>query len=266
MKKLFSFILLLIISVLLLYLSLFLGELLVSILFLITAVLYVLYKKRGINWGVLSILLAGALIVLFSFNIIHKFDEILRHRYGIEQIYPIKPNEIYKSILISIENISKNKPINAAEIYLQYNSEEISIVNVKSQDQFLKITLSADVDKDQGTIYIAGGLPNPGYASKSALFAQVFLTQVANSKNDFKVGSKSRILANDGKGTDLSALTDGPYFTLNETTGTNTVVSEEIGNNRNVLNINGFASNTSKGRINMIARFFLTLNSKVLKK
>ncbi len=266
MKKVLTLALIIPLSIILLYISLFIGELIVSCIFFIAAVLYMLNRRREASLRVVSILLVEAVLVLLSYTIIHKFDEMLKDVFKVDQVYPIKPNQLYKSIMISIENITSNSPINAAEIYLEYDKEEVTIIHVKPQDQFLKITLSSEVDKELGGVYIAGGLPNPGYTSKSALFAQVFLSQSANSKNELRIGKKSRILANDGAGTDLSAIKDGPYFKLNETVTTNTITSEDTANSRKVLNVNGFESRPSKSRINIIARLLLALNSKVLKK
>lgn len=266
MKKLLTLILIILMSIILLYLSLFIGELVVSLIFFVAAVLYMLYRRRRTSLGVVSVLLAEAILVLLSYTIIHRFDVMLKGIYKIDQVYPIKPNQLYKSIMISIENVASSFPINAAEIYLEYDKEEVSIMHVKPQDQFLKITLSTEVNKELGGVYIAGGLPNPGYSSKSALFAQVFLSQSANSQNELRVGKKSRILANDGDGTDLSAIKDGPYFKLNETATTNAITSEDTANSRKVLNVNGFESSSSRGKINIVAKFLLALNSKVLKK
>ncbi len=266
MKKLLTLALIVLLSIILLYLSLFIGEPVVSLIFFTIAVLYILFNRRRSRLGVVFVLLAEALLVLLSNTIIHKFDVALKNIFKIDQVYPIKPNQLYKSIMISIENVTSSSPINAAEIYLEYDKEEVSIMHVKSQDQFLKVTLSTEVNKELGGVYIAGGLPNPGYSSKSALFAQIFLRQSANSQNELRIGKKSRILANDGDGTDLAAIKNGPYFRLNETETTNVITSEDASNSRNVLNVDGFKSSSSRGRINIVAKFFLGLNSKVLKK
>lgn len=266
MKKLITLILLFIASIILLYLSLLIGELATSLLFLSAAVLHLVYRRRNASLGIISLLLAEAILVLFSSNLVHRFDSMLKSIYEVEQVYPIKPDQVYKSILISIENIDEESPINAAEIYLEYDKENMTVSDVKTQDQFLKITLAADINKEQGSVYIAGGLPNPGYLSKSALFAQVFLSQSSTAQNDLRIGKKSRILANDGYGTELSGTKDGPYFKLSQSDNTNSISSEDISNNRKILNVNGFDSSSSRSRINIVAKFFLELNSKVLKK
>jgi hypothetical protein len=266
MKNLIRFILLFVISIVLLYLSLLIGELLSSLLLFSAAVLHLLHRKRSASLGTISILLTEAILVLFSSNLVHKFDNWLENVYEVEQVYPIKPNQVYKSILISIENVDKGSPINAAEIYLEYDKKNVTVLEVKTQDQFLKITLSDKVNKENGTVYISGGLPNPGYSSKTALFAQVLLSQSSTTQSELRVGKKSRILANDGYGTNLSDRKGGPYFKIAESDSTNTVSSEDTSNNRKILSVSGFDTSSSNSRINLVAKLFLKLNSKLLKK
>lgn len=266
MKKILILLLLFCISVILLYLSLIIGELLVSLSFLAAAVLYKVYRRQQAALGVITILLVEAVLVLFSFNLINKFDAMLKDRLDIQQVYPIKPNYVYKSFLISIENITNTNPINAAEIYLAYDTSNVTIIDIKPQDQFLKITLAATTDKNKGLVYIAGGLPNPGYTAKSALFAQVFVSQAEGTRNDLTVGKGSRILVNDGKGTNLAGTRRGPYFKLVETPNTNAISAEATSNTRQILRVSGFLNKQYTSKIHSITKSILSLNSKVLKK
>lgn len=266
MKNIFKISALIILSIVLIYLSLFIGELITSILFVLGTAIYVYIRRRNIKLYIVVTLLSEAILILFSFNIVSLFDKSLQNIFEIKQVYPVKPTSLYRSYVISIENISSINPINAAEIYLFYDRNKVEVLDVKPLDEFLKITLSNTNDENKGLVYIAGGLPNPGYSSKKALFAQLIVLLKGKTSSDLIISSKSRILANDGSGTSLSTTTNGPYFRLEEVPTTNPIATDSSDNTRQEIAVDGVNGALSRHRINLLIHLLLKLNSIVLEK
>ena len=255
-----------IVSIILIYVTPLIGELVVSFSFMLIALSYLYIKRSKSNMLLVVFLLIEALVLLFSYQILYSFDRWLRNISNIDQVVSVDKGNFYKSILISIDKIDANNPINAAEIYISFDPKSTSILDIKTIDEFLKITLNSSFDNKTGQLYIAGGLPNPGIYKNKVLFAQLFYSQSPTSKSQFTISDKSRILANDGKGTQLSSIKGGPVFKLSEVSTTNTLTIEENANTRSVLETKTGANLFSTSEINTLVKWILLLNSKIIEK
>lgn len=97
---------------------------------------------------------------------------------------------------------SKDIVINAAEIYLRFDPTKLYIESIHTEGSFftLWITDPPKFSNTEGTIALAGGLPNPGHRGKG-IVATIKAKIVRRGTQLLTFTDKSRVLLNDGKGT-----------------------------------------------------------------
>lgn len=104
--------------------------------------------------------------------------------------------------------VSTGMAANAAEFYFSFPPDLLEVKEIDKSGSFYALWVkdSPSYDNEKGQIYIAGGLPTPGFTGKDGLVATVkFKTKTTGSGTITLDLSKSRILANDGLGTKIPA-------------------------------------------------------------
>jgi len=103
--------------------------------------------------------------------------------------------------------ISVSSAANAAELYFQFPPDLLSVEEIKTTDSVFQLWVkeSPGYDNDQGTIYLAGGSPNPGFTGSDLLVARVKFKAKKLGTATLALEEKSRLLANDGQGNQIRA-------------------------------------------------------------
>lgn len=101
------------------------------------------------------------------------------------------------------------KTINAAEVYLKFNPDQIEIVSVSKENSIfsLWITDSPTFSNQKGEIAFAGGLPTPGFSGKGKI-GTIKIKPKQLGKATFEFDGRTRALLNDGKGTAINLKLD----------------------------------------------------------
>lgn len=111
---------------------------------------------------------------------------------------------INQEIAVPIVIDTAGQTINAAELHLQYDPKIITVTRVEKSPSIFTLWIKDQpaFDNGQGTISLAGGLPQPGFKGEATV-GTVFLrsNQAVEAKLTF--GPETRILINDGLGTAL---------------------------------------------------------------
>ena len=107
-------------------------------------------------------------------------------------------------------------PINTVQVDLKYPSELLEIVEVLTTDSFADIFLQKEVRNDLGIARISGGLPSPGYSEESGLFARVLFVAKFSGLGEVQILPTSMVLANDGKATNVLAEFKSTTFRITE--------------------------------------------------
>ncbi len=103
--------------------------------------------------------------------------------------------------------LSTRETMNAAEFYFSFSPEALEVVRIDTAGSFyqLWVTGSPKFDNATGELSFEGGLPTPGFSGNGLVGTVVFKPKQAGSSQITLNEDKSRVLANDGKGTEIEA-------------------------------------------------------------
>jgi hypothetical protein len=146
------------------------------------------------------------LLVILESKYIFKFD-IIQY---ISQVLPYKPELLIEQQNINEQNntmtfdiiVSTSQPINVVQADLRFDSNMFSVKDIQFDKSFTNIITRNEYSNSYGTINIIAGLPNPGFMGKG-LLARVVLDRKQLGNLDIQLLSSSKVLANDGLGTNL---------------------------------------------------------------
>lgn len=113
-------------------------------------------------------------------------------KYKINEIFPMEIN------VGAIES-----PINAVQVDLSYDPEQLEVVEVSTQNSFATVFIEKKVDNQVGYVRLTGGLPNPGYSLDRGLFGTVYFKAKNAGLATVEFLPTSMVLANDSKGTNV---------------------------------------------------------------
>lgn len=100
-------------------------------------------------------------------------------------------------------NLTVSKPINAGEFYIHYDPAIVEIMSFAKTDSIFSLwVLDTPKLTRPGEIWIAGGLPNPGFTGTGHV-ATIRAQLLKEGSPDFQILDSSRVLLDDGKGTKL---------------------------------------------------------------
>ncbi len=103
--------------------------------------------------------------------------------------------------------LSTRETMNAAEFYFNFPPDLLEVVRIDTAGSFyqLWVTGSPKFDNATGEISFEGGLPTPGFTGSGLVGNVIFRANQAGSGQITLDETKSRVLANDGKGTKIEA-------------------------------------------------------------
>ncbi|MDD5551684.1 MAG: cohesin domain-containing protein [Candidatus Pacebacteria bacterium] len=110
---------------------------------------------------------------------------------------------------------TKNQYINAIQVDLRFPQDKIQIVEPFSGKSIIQIwTSPPDYSNIDGTLSLRGGIPNPGIKTSSGLIFKVKFRAKSPGEANLYFSGSSKILLNDGKGTELPISTVGGKYTI----------------------------------------------------
>jgi hypothetical protein len=124
---------------------------------------------------------------------------------------PLSGSFLAKDVIFAKLKINTNEfSINAAEAVVEIISEEVEILEVSKENSIFSIW-PEEPNFDENKINFSGGLPSPGFKGEGEILNIKFRINKPGTANlSFKEG---KILANDGKGTDvLMFLKEAKYY------------------------------------------------------
>lgn len=113
--------------------------------------------------------------------------------------------------------IGSNVAVNAAELYFTFPKELVRVESIKKDNSIfvLWIKNQPTFNNSTGEISFAGGLPNPGFKANKGLVATVKFVGINRGEGVVSLDDKkSRMLANNGLGTEVEAVFEPISFTI----------------------------------------------------
>lgn len=100
--------------------------------------------------------------------------------------------------------------INAAEFYFSFPKDLLEVKEIKKPGSFFELWIkdSPNFSNSSGLFSLAGGLPKPGFTGRGLVGTIVLVAKKPGSGSITLEESSSRLLLNDGLGTELPAEFD----------------------------------------------------------
>ena len=113
------------------------------------------------------------------------------------------------SILLNTGDIA----INTVEVELKFPQDKIQIANPSVGKSLIQIwATNPTFSNREGRVYFVGGIPSPGIKTSQGVILTMTFRVVAPGSGDITFAERTRVLANDGIGTNvLSQATHGSY-------------------------------------------------------
>jgi len=164
-------------------------------------------KKQILAVSVILVLLTAVVVAIISLGGDRKTSSL--------SLQVAASSPVSQTIEVPLR-ISVTQPINAGEFYFSFPTNLLEVKEIKTSDSFMTLWIkdSPSFSNDAGTIYIAGGLPSPGFSGQDGLVATVVFTTKAKGTGQISLESKSRTLLNDGKGTELPFSYQPVHFSI----------------------------------------------------
>lgn len=149
------------------------------------------------------IVLGIALLLVLIPQILSRSDRL----FGTKQagIYFVQPqSQLYVTNPFPLEVHIKSPrvAINAVELRLKYNPSVLEVIDMSSDQSFCSFYVDNTFDNIKGEVRITCGKPNPGFTGESIL-VRLKMRGKTVSPTTISVEGGTRVLANDGKGTDI---------------------------------------------------------------
>jgi hypothetical protein len=98
---------------------------------------------------------------------------------------------------------SGSQPINAVGSTLKFNAKLVEVVSMTTEQSFCTLYTDNTFDNIRGEIMVSCGTPNPGFVGTSPILRANVRAKASGMVTIEMDPKESRILANDGKGTNL---------------------------------------------------------------
>jgi hypothetical protein len=125
-----------------------------------------------------------------------------------------KINEV---TIVPIRVSGLKTPINVVQADIQYDPILVEVQDVIVGESFANIFIQKDIRNDLGFTRVTGGVPNPGFTGEEGVFAKLLIRCKSSGAGKISVLPTSKVLANDGKGTDvLAEFNDHVFYIANQ--------------------------------------------------
>jgi len=108
-----------------------------------------------------------------------------------------------------------NQAINAVQADILFPADKLQVVNPVASTSFISLWVTAPTySNTDGTLHFQGGLPTPGIKTSGGVISTVTFRIKAVGKATLRYASSSRVLLNDGAGTNILSASSSADFTL----------------------------------------------------
>ena len=172
------------------------------------------FMTRLLNTLIISLLtLSSVGIVLGEKTLLERSGILSERQTAIFDISMDKQYKVGEIFLMPIEVKDMEIPINAIQADIKYDEELLEIVEILTNESFANIFIQKEIKNDLGFARLTGGLPNPGYAGDSLLFAKILFRCKDFGTGEVEILQSSLVLANDDTGTNiLASFPTSPYI------------------------------------------------------
>lgn len=194
-------------------------------------------NKRSVFINCLVILfftLVSIGYVFIEYSIIKYFSEnVLNQAPRLAEISltsPPMPGDYAIGEIIPMPIVVENNgtAVNAVQADIAFDPKSFEVVDILTDQSFANIFIQKEINNIKGYARLAGGLPNPGYSGKRGIFGVVLLKTRQSGKLMVNYLPTSRILANDGKPTNLLKETVPVYYAVrNESIDNEKAIEQE---------------------------------------
>lgn len=98
---------------------------------------------------------------------------------------------------------SRTQAINLIKSDITFDPTILEVVEINTSKSFSTIFSNKDFSNKDGSIRVIGGLPNPGFLGEDGNFVRIQFMAIGTGATNLQILQTSKILANDGKGTNL---------------------------------------------------------------
>lgn len=131
----------------------------------------------------------------------------------------ISPNtgvyEVGSTVDVSFLLDTGGDSVNTVNADIQFPPDKLQVVNPAASTSFISLWVTAPTySNTDGTLSFAGGLPNPGIKTSAGVISTVTFRVKAAGQATVRYAATSKVLRNDGEGTNILSSTGTATFTL----------------------------------------------------
>lgn len=174
-------------------------------------------KSAFLNVLVIVLLTFLSLGLLYLENQILAASDLVTPKSNVNFIVDSKAHHKKGEVFSMGINVSKtDTSINAVQMDLKFDPNKLEIVDITTTGSFVNIFLQKEIDNQLGFARIAGGLPNPGYIPNKSNFCTIIFKAKDSGLAEISFLDSSKVLANDGRGTDILNTYKKTYYLITD--------------------------------------------------
>lgn len=114
---------------------------------------------------------------------------------------------------LSIVLDTKSEAVNTVEIELLFPPDKLQLTNPSVGKSIIQLWPAPPIFSNrEGKIYFVGGIPSPGIVTSRGIVLTFTFRVVGPGEGQIKFGERTKVLANDGKGTDILGQKGAAFF------------------------------------------------------
>ena len=115
---------------------------------------------------------------------------------------------------LSIILDTKGVPVNTVEVELSFPADKLQIASPSVGRSIIQLWPASPVFSNrEGRIYFVGGIPSPGIVTSQGVVLTLTFRVVAPGAIELRFRERTRVLANDGRGTNILGQRPSAFFT-----------------------------------------------------
>lgn len=143
------------------------------------------------------------LVALFAYPAILTQRQFLLGDAAFYYVPPPNSFIVGQTVPVELWVKSGKKPINAVSALIRFNPSQVEIITMSTEKSFCTFYPRNNFNNFRGIVEISCGTPNPGFSGESVLVRLNVRAKVAGRITFDLDDAKSKILANDGKGSNM---------------------------------------------------------------
>lgn len=163
---------------------------------------------KSILYNMLAIIVlstAALFIIMLEVHFLSKFDFIpflspSRAEFLIPEKNTVPLDSIYT---FEVEIRNPQKPVNVIQADMKFDPTIFEVKEIYTDQSFATVFVQKDFSNREGWIRIIGGTLNPGFVGEKGQFVKIYFKPKSTGIGQIQFLNSSKILAADGKGTNL---------------------------------------------------------------